>query len=204
MTSDIKSYFQSLSNGGGLLSNRRLSPLIPEEVNGKLAGCDLYATRVACVRKFCFPIPSQELINALLLLSPLIEIGAGTGFLAKLLVEKGAEVIATDAGTGAYSQKIGAYFPILRLKAPRAINRWPRRNVLCSWPSYTEEWAHDALCVMSKDRTFAYIGEGSGGCTASDGFHSFVEKHCEADEISIVSWPFIHDNLYLIRKAPGR
>src|SRR3954471_21819338 len=46
--------------------------------------------------RYSFAIPSNEVLAALRALGPLVEVGAGAGYWARLLRDLGADVVATD------------------------------------------------------------------------------------------------------------
>ena len=51
----------------------------------------------ACRHGFAFPVPTDEALTELAALSPLLELGAGTGYWASLLRRRGADILATDS-----------------------------------------------------------------------------------------------------------
>ena len=52
-----------------------------------------------------------------------------------------------------------------------------------------------------KGKYVIYIGEGYGGCTADDLFHSELKnKYNLINEIYIPQWDGIHDSLYIYEK----
>jgi hypothetical protein len=53
------------------------------------------------------------------------------------------------------------------------------QNILCSWPSYDENWCYLAVRQILKGRLFVYIGEGRGGCTGDDALHDLLSSDFE-------------------------
>ena len=48
-------------------------------------------------RRYSYSIPSEEALQAIASIGePMVEIGAGKGYWAKLLQEKGVDIVATD------------------------------------------------------------------------------------------------------------
>lgn len=188
----ILKYFNNILAGG---------PLLPaEELDMEANWRDMSSpNRRECIKNYGFCIPSKEMIETLAFLSPFLEIGAGTGFLSRLLSDRGADIIATNYRGKEYGQTVGAYFPVKNFGAKAAVEHYSERNILCSWPCYSKPWAYNALKAMSLDKTFAYIGETGWGCTADYKFEKFMAR-CSYERIHIPSWPTIHDDLFLIRK----
>jgi hypothetical protein len=82
-----------------------------------------------------------------------------------------------------------------------AIGREERPDVLMmAWP-YMDEMAIRALRAFKGDR-LVYVGDGSGGCTANDGFHDEVDTYWErSGVVGIPQWEGIHDGMYLYQRA---
>jgi len=159
--------------------------------------------REDAIRKFGFSIPCIEAVRAIAAGSPLVEVGAGSGYWTRLLKAAGADVVVTDIGEGQqgnYQITVGE--DVTRLSAQDAVKKWPERNVFVSWPSYEMSWAFEMARLIQSGRTLFYIGEGNGGCTADDRFHRLMDREFhEAATIRIPQWPGIHDRLYvMVRK----
>lgn len=155
---------------------------------------DAYFKRAEYIKNYGFTIPCSEWVEALVALSPLLEIGAGNGFLARVLYNNGADIIATDDFSGDYGMTLGQHYDIQKMDASRAVRHWPKRNVLCSWPSYGGSWAYDAYKTMRFSNTFAYIGE-PWGCTGDDSLSSLCDHGEYIDGARFIG---INDALCLI------
>lgn len=156
--------------------------------------------RDAFVHQYGFSIPTKEAVETLCALSPLVEIGAGSGYWAAILTAAGADVIATDWGTG-YPFERGEYHPILRMGAVAAVKAHPERNVFASWPCYAKPWAGNAAKAMRPGRTLALISEGPFGCIGDDRLFARLERDFE-EPVTVPSaqFPSLHDRLRLYRK----
>lgn len=98
-----------------------------------------------------------------------LEIMAGTGWLAKGLIEADLKgiYIATDL-----EPPDDAVFPVSKVDAVEAIKKH-EANVdafVVSWPPYNDPIIEKCLDVMPVGAKLIYIGEGYGGCTATHGF----------------------------------
>lgn len=155
-----------------------------------------YQHREEVVARFGFAIPCAEALDAIADLSPLVEVGAGTGYWSALLEKRGADIIATDIDTNDYSFAIGSVIDIETLDAVSAVQKYPDRNVLIVWPCYTSTWATECAVAMASGRMLALVSEGSGGCVADDSLFDLLESGFEeVADISLPVWDGMHDRL---------
>lgn len=187
-------------------------------------------------RRHGFAIPTDEALRAVIDFSPngIVEIGAGLGYWARLLEDRGADVVAFDlhpppsphntwfAGTEPHLEVVGA-------EATIAADH-PERTLLVIWPSKNEGWAAagSAAFHAAGGSRLAYVGGDHGGRTADDEFHAqmgnvdvclqcrygvtTVACICDTEQIwtrtntiELPHWPGDDDNLHLyVRKDPGR
>jgi hypothetical protein len=79
------------------------------------------------------------------------------------------------------------------------------RALFLCWPPYNEEMAFRCLAEY-KGKTLLYVGEGEGGCNASDSFFNLIEKKfTEEDCVELPVWYGIHDRLFIFeRKQPAK
>lgn len=159
------------------------------------------------ISQYTFAIPCREALEFIAGYSrKLVEVGAGTGFWASQLRRVGVDVIATDkAGPGdtAYRHTVGAHGTVVQMEAAEAIAAHPDRDVLAIWPCYTDPWLADAIDQLKPGRKLFYIGEGSGGCTATDGFFDRVHDEDQYKELALfnmVQWSCIHDDMWVFEK----
>ncbi len=153
-------------------------------------------------RVYSYAIPEWGAVRALLDLSPIVEIGAGNGYWAKILAGAGADVIAYDAypatWTNNYVNGI-EWFPVIHGNA-FAAGMHPGRVLFLCWPPYDDPMAHDALVThrAAGGTRVAYIGEGYGGCTADDAFHDALARdYTKTAEQSLPQWDGLHDRLLI-------
>jgi hypothetical protein len=118
---------------------------------------------------FGFAVPTAEALDALSKHAPVLEIGAGCGAWARLLANRGVDVIATDPGAEECGVK---WAPVEPLDAVSAINQWPERNVLCSWPTLGEDWLMDAARLMRPGQTLFTVHEEA---TATEQSWAYIE-----------------------------
>jgi len=155
--------------------------------------------------KFGFAILTSGVVEKLRPFSPILEIGAGSGYWSYELKKVGIDVIATDSGTGKYRFDKGDlnggkwkfWTEIDRITALDAIAKYPNRSLLTVWPDYDDPWAACALESYSGD-TVIYVGEGTGGCTGDERFHSLLDTCFPRQTIVNIPQHFgIHDVVHI-------
>lgn len=162
----------------------------------------LFMSRMDITTQFGFVLPGPSFVAQVGRAGPLVEIGAGRGFLSALLRRHGVDCIATDAdpNTSQYAWTPRPDWPVLVMDAQEAITTHPDRAVLCAWPSLGHPWAGEAVAKMQPGQTLFLIGEGAGGCTGDDGLFAQLRAGFEPatqpeDTHAVASWPGIHDDL---------
>ena len=151
---------------------------------------------------YAYAVPCDEALDAIATLSQIVEIGAGTGYWARLLSERGADVTCYDTFESHFDGGMhGLYFEVrkggpekLRLKSNAG------RTLFLCWPPYGDSMANKCLANYRGD-TLVYVGEGEGGCTADGKFHEalyadWTEGRC----ITIPQWDLIHDYCWIYRR----
>jgi hypothetical protein len=163
----------------------------------------LFDIRQRCISNFGFAIPCKELLDVLKKYTPIVEIGAGTGYMTALAREYGVDIIGTDACAETSWFDHASYDPMqLKLPGKTAIRRFRDMNVFCSWPSYSRTWFRQALKAMNIGTVLIFINE---DCCADDTAKDYL-RDCflPLDYIYIPSWPFIHDHIEIWRKVRQR
>lgn len=140
-----------------------------------------------------------------------IEMGAGTGYWAWQLSQRGVDVLAYDESPpdlrankfhpvtlteeGISGRPTTTWHPVLAGTPTTVPMVYPDRTLLLCWPPYGESMAADALAAYGGP-TLIYVGEGYGGCTGDDTFHQALER--EWHEVAYhrpVTWSGIHDTV---------
>lgn len=151
---------------------------------------------------------SPPLVQTLVPLCPLLEIGAGTGALAQTLRSRGGRVVATDSyeshHPGGWHGSAGRVVRAEASRAVRLIRRVPGVNLLCSWPSYDNSWCTQALSLLPVGRKFALVSEGPGGCCGDDSlFELLTQDFRRIEEVGIPNFWGIHDYLAVYYRVSG-
>lgn len=160
-------------------------------------------SRSALVERYAWAIPNDAALDAIAALSPIVDLGAGGGYWTLLLRARGARVAPFD--TQPYPLLNGhvarAWVPVSRGGPARALKAGRERwTLLLCWPPFWTDFADRAL-ERHRGAHVAYIGEGVGGCTATDRFHELLEERYElVDEVAIPHWYLTNDYLSIWRR----
>jgi hypothetical protein len=178
---------------------KQFGELSEEGVDGTLTKI---RERHAMVRRFSFAIPTLEAVQMVSCLSPLVEMGAGTGYWSMLVSASGGDILAFDKspGEGNKYSFTGSYYNVLQGDERVIATRGRGRNLFLCWPNYNTDFAYNCLARFGGER-FAYIGEGVGGCTANDKFFQLLEDKWRLhSECALPQWPGIHDRLEIYER----
>jgi hypothetical protein len=158
---------------------------------------ELSDMREKAITEFGFMLPCKELLDALEANQPIVEVGAGTGFMTALMRHRGIDVIGTDIGDVGYCFKTGRYDPSqLRLQAKTAVRRYRDRTVFCSWPTYDHTWMRQALRAMRIGQRAIIIEEDS---CAEETAWEYRNRSFEGNGMSIrvPAWNYMNDRAAL-------
>lgn len=176
-------------------------------------------TRDLYTKKYAFPIITKDLIKSLVDYignRKVLEVGSGTGFLAKQLRGGGlSNLICTDNLSWDWDNRF--IDDIENIDGGAAIEKYGTAVdvILMSWPNYATPFAYEVLKAFMKINTkehpveIIFIGEDIDGCTGDDKFFEMV--YDERNELSFdflddindsfVSFYGIHDHVYSIKQS---
>lgn len=164
--------------------------------------------RVRLCQRFAWAIPNDEALEAMAKHSPIVEVGAGSGYWAWLLRQRGVDVVAYDieppVGRGhqnRYHETCAEpWTEVLEGDADKLTEHGDRALFLC-WPPYNTAMASSCLERYSGS-TLLYVGEGWGGCTGDNAFHTTLQEGWKNTEtIWLPQYSGIHDRLEIwVRK----
>lgn len=162
----------------------------------------IFKRRTELTRMYAWAIPNDEVIYAIAALSPIIELGAGSGYWASLLRQAGAKVRAFDAPSTDPEAKFytfDARHNPISPSGPHITARYPDHTLLLCWPPMDTQYDLIALDEhrRAKGKNVVYIGEGDEGCTGSKAFHRLLNHAYELTQcIYIPQWYGMHDAAY--------
>jgi hypothetical protein len=166
--------------------------------------------RQSIIPRYAYAIPSEEALAVIKRYGPIVEIGAGTGYWAAMLRERGSDVVAYDScppsalGEEPPGEHKNAHCDQIRWSeiaigdSSRAADHPDRALFLC-WPPYDEPMAADALTAYTGE-TVISIGE-YHGCTADRRFQELLDRDFELVEgCEIPRWRGNGDQLSVYRR----
>jgi hypothetical protein len=172
-------------------------------------------------RKYSWAIPTDDAINCIAKYSPIVEIGAGTGYWAHLLQEVGATIhpydkyppdgteipddVSKEEWPGEYQGKSwyhrGAYpYTEIRKGSQHVLKEYsPEWNLFLCWPPM-DYMAKQAL-AFHRGRYVIYVGEGKWGCNANNAFFNKLDReYTQIESLSIPQWDGLHDYLEIFER----
>lgn len=166
-----------------------------------------FSERARFVSVYSWAVPSEEALRVLAAAGPLIEIGAGNGYWAYLLRQRGVDIRAYDCHPP--NKKPNHYHPEDRVwtrvfaGGPEKAATFPNRTLFLCWPPFMSPMAETALRRYTGQRV-AYVGEWKG-CTASPSFHDqLVDGWTQTSEVRLPNWPGIRDRLTVWERKRSR
>ena len=167
---------------------------IPAQVADIITNKDMLAQfilRDYYIDQFGFSVPTPRFFKEVSQYGPLVEVGAGRGYLSSILLQGGVNCVATDIKPVNNSVK--------QMDGITAQKTYSNRNILCSWPGYESSWLNDVLDKMSSGQAILLIGEDEGGCTGNDRLFKILENNFnlvpDAGNGAIWSWEAINDRM---------
>lgn len=164
-----------------------------------------FAARQYATRAYAWAVPDEEAIEEVAALGPILEVGAGRGYWARLISDAGGDVVATDAHPPA-----DRFYPVEALDAEQAVRKYgARRTLMLVWPPYDDSMAVRALREYERQggERVIYVGEGAGGCTGDDGLHAALGEQSTwtvSRVIDIPQWEGLHDVLTVYERGLSR
>ncbi|TNF26595.1 MAG: hypothetical protein EP319_13450 [Deltaproteobacteria bacterium] len=136
---------------------------------------DLFNYRLMLTRKYAWAVPDDVAIKLISEFSPLIEVGAGIGYWAKLISEAGGDILAFDTEDNWQTMKIAGDFEAISKKTgieidlghrwfdvqvgdENTIKQYPDRTLFLCWPPFQSEMGLNCLKNYSGEY-FIFVGE---------------------------------------------
>jgi hypothetical protein len=104
------------------------------------------------VGRYAFAVPNLDALDALACLGPLVELGAGDGYWARLLRDRGVDVVAYDRVPGGHGDSNGTrvVWTKIDVGTEAAIRHHPNRTLFICWPYRPAQYAADALKACAR------------------------------------------------------
>lgn len=153
------------------------------------------------VVEFAWAVPNDAALTALAALSPLVEIGAGSGYWAALLRDRGATVHAYDVTVGAGNNwgHTKTWTTVL-VGDDAKIDEHQDCTLFLCWPAGGPMAA--AAVRRYRGDCLVYVGEPRGGATGTPEFFDELDTNwIESQRIAIPNWDGIEDAVHVYRRA---
>lgn len=137
------------------------------------------------IREFGYFIPTREFVDSVKSLNrKWVSIGCGRGYMERILLNNGIDVVATDIlpvdknpyfmGSGFHE----SYTNIEIIDGYWASRKYIDRSVIISWIPMDAMWGIEVVNAL-RDNLFLYIGERHNGCTGHNLFHDHIDATCD-------------------------
>jgi hypothetical protein len=166
-----------------------------------------YMARQRMVARYAWAIPTVDAVELLLRYSPLVEMGAGTGYWAWLVRQAGGDILAFDrypppdprnrwhAGEKQWTEVLPG--------GPHRLTRHPGRTLFLCWPPQDEPMAEQCLQAYG-GQTLIYVGELDAELASdpespaplADPF----EEWALAQWLELPRWESVNDQLFVLRR----
>ena len=134
---------------------------------------------------------------------PIVEIGAGNGWLAREMNHHGFTVHPTDPlapHESHYGLGPRMLTPVERLDGLQAIKKYPDCNMLWSWPEM-RDYVESVMRAFT-GKYLVYIGEDGNGCTGPhrDMVVTMGGHYRETGQYDLPNFPGIHDRMHVLER----
>lgn len=205
----------SLKIGMSIIETGLLPVENMQDINKLFLSTTFFQARQIAIQEYGYPLLNEIFLNnfsKILQNDHILDIGAGSGFLAKHLNERGQNITAIDKYQK--ENKYGFTNPYFKVYEDDGVNHLLNSGnkydtIILSWPPYDTEMAYNILSAMQAGQRLIYIGEGEGGCTADQSFFRLLSEKAILiqDETEMLNENYtryagIHDHpsSYIIRK----
>jgi len=171
------------------------------------AGPSAFERRVASVRRYAFGVPNHAALQTIARYSPIIELGAATGYWAYLLRNRGVDIVAYDLAPPDQTDNAYKFEPRtwtqVRRGGVEVLDQHADRALFLCWPGYRDTFADEALARFA-GTVLIYVGEAAGGHTANDAFFDRLQREWVLQEqIAIPQWSGAHDCMTISYRRQG-
>jgi hypothetical protein len=146
-------------------------------------------------------IPNLDALNALLDLGPLLEIGSGTGYWARLLRDLGSDVIASDVADSdlrRWSTRTATPWTEMVTSDHRIALQYPTRTLFVCWPPRPNGFVPELLNIAPQT-LLALITDGPSSLgTHVDPLYTLLARDWHLlRRVATPTWPYRTDGLML-------
>lgn len=172
------------------MSNEYLEAFEDLQEKGTFRGEQWFGERQRLVQEYSWAVPNEQTLAYLAEFDRIYEVGAGNGYWAHCIEERGGEVIAYDTEPGEE-----LYSDVREAAVADIMDKIHDEPVLMVWPPYDEDVA--ATVVEAEPSHLLYVGERRGGCTGDKAFFDALgTDYGMVARIEIPSYAGINDDFY--------
>ncbi|ROO60440.1 hypothetical protein EDC02_2312 [Micromonospora sp. Llam0] len=153
------------------------------------------------LRLYSYAVPSLEALDRLAELGALVEIGAGSGYWARLLRDRGVDVVAYDhllPGDNGYIADAPRWSPVTT-GDERAVRTHPDRTLFVCWPERPGGFLPHVLDAYEPAR-LALITDGRQRGDIDPLYDRLDAGWRQTAQVSIPQWPYRFDSLVIFRR----
>jgi hypothetical protein len=159
------------------------------------------------VLRFGFAIPCAELLDRLAAAAPIVEVGAGTGYMTALMRNRGIDVIGSDYDFGGYNSHgflTGCFDEdqVQGVQGKTMVRRYPDRTVFCSWPTLNHSWFRQMLRAMTIGQRLIVIHEDA--CAEATAWQYLSDCFDSVDDFAIPTFQHMNDMASVVVKKRHR
>ena len=153
--------------------------------------------RIKLADCYSWAVPSETALRAIVACSPIVEIGAGSGYWAHLISQYGGDILAFDKHLPLENEAYPfqkEWFPI-EIGGPEKAKEHNKRSLFLCWPPIDHPFAYECLKEY-KGEIFIYVGTKRGFYTGDDRFFDKIASEWKAiEKMAIPRWHGIFDSL---------
>lgn len=142
-------------------------------------------------------VPSDTAITTLVKCSPILEVGAGSGYWADVVNEAGGDILPTDK----YNTGRQTYWADVQKHTHEVVTEYPDHNVLlCHPPGFA--WPCDLLDLLAETQRFIFVGEWFPGADATPDFFQRLRRDWQLTQtFPVYDWASQHARGYVFTHA---
>jgi SAM-dependent methyltransferase len=154
--------------------NQMNNPYLEDFHRFSSTGWERWNARDELVRQYAWAVPDREAIHLITShTSRIVEIGAGTGYWAKMLADAGCDIVAFDIRPYSNDWVDARWFDVT-VGGPAKVKQHQDRALMLCWPPLSTMAVN---CLrLYRGTSLIYIGEPSGGITAPPTFFELLDE----------------------------
>ena len=158
---------------------------------------------ITITTRYSEAIPTKAVIQRLAALGPIIEVGAGGGYWARLIRDVDGDVIATDVEapeTNGWYPDLAPWTHVQQADAVEAVTQHENRVILSCWPPRGCNYVTRVLDAAPQN-TLVLVTDGRLRQEKIDPMYDQLEDAwTRSEDIAIPRWPYRYDSLMIWRR----